>query len=144
MTSDHNKRNRASLERLSVVIARLGNKDLAMAGGWSSAALLAHIAFWERLAAARLEKWLRDGEQSPLASREVTELTNAAGLRQWQDTPPAIAAAQALEAATATDRLIEGIDAQRFAVLKSYDRDFLYDRSLHRTEHLNEIERALQ
>lgn len=141
---DHNTRNRASRERISVVIARLGNKDVAMAGGWSSAALLAHIAFWERLAAARLEKWLRDGEPPATAAPELTDLTNAAGMRQWHDTPPAVAAAQALDAASATDRLVEGIDAERFAVLKAFNRHFLYDRSMHRTEHLTEIERALQ
>ena len=55
MMNDHNKRNRASRDRLAAVIAQLGDRSIALSGGWTAAALLAHLAFWDGFGAARLE-----------------------------------------------------------------------------------------
>ena len=63
MTSDLHARNRASRDRLAAVIEQLGDRVVEVPGGWTASALLAHIAFWDRLAIVRLEKYLRDGEQ---------------------------------------------------------------------------------
>ena len=144
MTKDHNARNRAARERLDAVIARVGERDVSLDDGWTAAALLAHLAFWDRLATTRLEKYLRDGGPPVFATDAVTELTNGAGMRQWKDTPARIAAAQAREAAAAVDRLIETLPADTLAALVAFDRPFLIDRSAHRKEHLDQIERALR
>ena len=144
MTNDHNKRNRASRERLGAVIQRVGERVIEMDGGWSASALLAHIAFWDRLATVRLEKFLRDGEAPVTAPPALTDLTNGAGMREWKDTSPAVAARQARDAAAAMDRLVESVTADQFAALKAFDRPQLYDRAGHRKEHLDEIERALR
>jgi DinB family protein len=143
MTKDHNARNRAARERLAVVIARVGERDVTADGGWTAAGLLAHLAFWDRLAVARLERHLREGEPPVFAADAVTDLTNAAGMRQWKDTPPRVAGAQAREAAAEIDRLIEGLPADKLEGLKTLGRSFLIDRSEHRKEHLDQIERAL-
>ena len=143
MTKDHNARNRAARERLEALIARVGDRDVVVDGGWSAAGLLAHLAFWDRLAAARLEKHLREGKPPIFATDEVTELTNAAGMRQWKDTPVRVAGAQARDAAAEIDRLIETLPSDKLDSLKALGRDFLIDRSLHRKEHLDQIERAL-
>jgi hypothetical protein len=143
MTKDHNARNRAARERLAAVIARVGERDVTADGGWTAAALLAHLAFWDRLAVARLERHLRAGEPPVFATDAVTDLTNAAGMRQWKDTPPRVAGAQAREAAAEIDRLIEALPTDKLEGLKSLGRSFLIDRSEHRKEHLDQIERAL-
>ena len=143
MTKDHNARNRAARERLEALIARVGDRDVVVDGGWSAAGLLAHLAFWDRLAAARLEKHLREGKPPIFATDEVTDLTNAAGMRQWHDIPLRVAGAQARDAAAEIDRLIETLPSDRLDSLKALGRDFLIDRSLHRKEHLDQIERAL-
>jgi hypothetical protein len=140
---NHNDRNRASRERLERVIERLGDRAIEMDGGWTASALLAHIAFWDRLATVRLEKYLRDGEMPATAAPAITELTNGAGIRQWRDTPPTVAAAQARDAVLAMDRLVESIPAEKLAALVALDRPLLYDRAGHRTMHLDEIERAI-
>jgi hypothetical protein len=140
---NHNDRNRAARERLDRVVERLGDRVIPMEGGWTASALLAHLAFWDRLATVRLEKYLRDGEPPVTAIAALTELTNGAGMRQWKDTPPAVAASQAREAAADMDRLVESIPADKLAALLALDRPLLYDRSGHRTEHLDQIERAL-
>ena len=143
MTKDHNGRNRAARERLEAVIARVGERDVVLSDGWTAAGFLAHLAFWDRLAAARLEKHLREGQPPVSASDEVTDLTNAAGMRQWNDTPPALAARQAREAAAEIDQLIETLPADKLDGLKALGRPFLIDRSRHRKEHLDQIERGL-
>ncbi len=143
MTKDHNGRNRAARERLEGVIARLGGRDVVLDDDWTAAALLAHIAFWDRLATARLERHLREGEPPVFATDAVTDLTNEAALRQWKDTPPLVAGMQAREAAAQIDRLIEGLPADKLDGLKALGRSFLIDRSNHRKEHLDQIERGL-
>ena len=143
MTKDHNGRNRAARERLEAVIARVANRDVTLSDGWTVAGLLAHLAFWDRLAAARLEKHLREGQPPIFATDDVTDLTNAAGMRQWQETPVGVAGTQAREAAAEIDRLIETLPADKLDGLKALGRSFLIDRSNHRKEHLDQIERGL-
>lgn len=141
--SDHDERNRTARERLAAVAARLGDRNVPMEGGWTASALLAHIAFWDRLALARIEKYLRDGETPASASDAITDLTNGGGMRQWLDTPRHVAAHQANEAAADVDRAVAGLPPDRLRFLQSLGRPFLIDRSQHRTSHLDEIERAL-
>lgn len=144
MTSDLRARNRASRERLASVIQRLGDRVIGIDGGWTASGLLAHIAFWDRLATVRLEKYLRDGEPPVTAPPALTDLTNGGAMRQWMDTPPAVAARQARDAAEAIDRLVESLPPDKLAALKAFDRPQLYDRANHRKLHLDEIERALR
>jgi hypothetical protein len=143
VTKDHNARNRAARERLEAVIARVGNRDVTLNDGWTAAGLLAHLAFWDRLATARLEKHLREGQPPIFATDDVTDLTNAAGMRQWNDTPARLAGEQAREAAAEIDQLIETLPADKLDGLKALGRSFLIDRSNHRKEHLDQIERGL-
>jgi hypothetical protein len=143
VTKDHNGRNRAARERLEAVIVRMGNRDATLNDGWTAAGLLAHLAFWDRLAAARLEKHLREGQPPILATDDVTDLTNAAGMRQWKETPVSVAGTQAREAAAEIDRLIETLPTDKLDGLKALGRSFLIDRSNHRKEHLDQIERGL-
>lgn len=144
MTGDLNARNRASRERLVEVIKRVGDRVIEVDGGWTASALLAHIAFWDRLATVRLEKYLRDGEPPVTAPPDLSDLTNGAGMRQWKDTPPAIAARQARDAAEAMDRLVESLPPDKLAALKTFGRPQLYDRADHRKLHLDQIERAIR
>lgn len=144
MTADLNARNRAARERLDALIARVGERDAVVEEGWSVGALLGHLAFWDRIATARLEKYMRDREAPATASDAITDYTNAAGLRQWKDTPMRVAAAQAHDSAAEVDRLIGTLPADAIAELKAMGRPYLIDRSAHRKEHIDQIERALR
>ena len=144
MTNDHNKRNRASRDRLAAVIAQLGDRSTPLSGGWTAAAVLAHLAFWDSLGAARLEKYLRDRKPMEFGSDALTEFINSAGLAQWTATPLRAAATLATDAATKIDRLIEGLPKETFDAIRAMNLPRLLDRSLHRKEHLDEIERALR
>jgi len=144
VTSDVSSRNRASRDRLAAVIARLGGRSVELPGGWTAAGLLAHLAFWDAFGAARLEKFARDRQPMEFGSDALTELINAGGLPQWRATPIAAAADFATSAAAAIDRLIESLPATTFDEIRTLNRPRLLDRSLHRKEHLDDIERALR
>ena len=144
MIKDHNGRNRAARERLGALIERVGERDVVLDDGWTAAGVLAHLAFWDRLAMARLERHLREGGPPVFATDAVTDLTNAAGMRQWKETSPRVAGVQAREAAAEIDRLIETLPTEKLDGLKAVGRPFLIDRSEHRKEHLDQIERALR
>jgi hypothetical protein len=144
VTNDHIKRNRASRDRLAEVIARLGSRTVELPGGWTAAGLLAHLAFWDAFGATRLEKYRRDQAAMELGNDTLTEFINAAGLAQWTATPVRVAAGLATDAAARIDRLIEDLPKDAFDAIRGMNLPRLLDRSLHRKEHLDEIERALR
>ena len=143
MSDDHAERNRASRERLAALIGRLGGQTVVLPDGWTAAALLAHLAFWDRFAASRLEKYLRDREPMVFLNDAFFEHINAAGLPQWTATPLGAAAADATGSADAADRFIAKLTPDQVAAIQTIGRPRLLDRSGHRNEHLDQLERAL-
>jgi hypothetical protein len=144
MSGDHNVRNRASRDRLAEVIMGVGDRTVALPGGWTATGILAHLAFWDRFGAARIEKYVRDREPMEFGSDALTELINGAGLAHWNATPVRTAADLATSAATAIDRLIERLPDDAVSAIRAMNRPRLLDRSLHRKEHIDEIERAIR
>jgi DinB family protein len=144
MTSDHNKRNRASRDRLAAVIASIKDERVVLPGGWTATALLAHLAFWDSFGAARIEKYKSDGKPMEFGSDVLTEFINAAGLAQWTMTPAGAAAELAVNAAATIDRLIEGLPQEKLDGIRAMNLPRVLDRSLHRKEHLDQIDRALR
>ncbi|MDP9276129.1 MAG: hypothetical protein M3O99_11115 [Chloroflexota bacterium] len=146
MTADVNARNRTSRERLVAVVARLGDRDVQVDGGWTAAGLLGHLAFWDGFALARLDKHLREGAPLELGSEKIADHINAAAMPQWHDTPTAIAGRRAIAAATAIEESVAGLPAEVLDRVKALGvgKTFIVDRSAHRKEHLDQIERALR
>jgi hypothetical protein len=146
MTADVNARNRTSRERLVAVVARLGDRDVKVDGGWTAAGLLGHLAFWDGFALARLDKHLREGAPLELASEKIADHINAAAMPQWHDTPTVIAGRRAIAAATAVEASVAGLPAEVLDRVKALGvgKTFIVDRSAHRKEHLDQIERALR
>src|SRR2546430_5873352 len=85
--NDHVARNRASRERLAALIARLGERTVVLPDGWTAAALLGHLAFWDRFAATHLQKYLRNREPMVFYDDAFFELVNAAGTPPGNATP---------------------------------------------------------
>ncbi|HEV8469277.1 MAG TPA: hypothetical protein VGR46_06680 [Candidatus Limnocylindria bacterium] len=144
MSDDYLERNRVSRERLAAIIARLGERTVVLRDGWTAAALLAHLAFWDRFAATRLAKYVRDREPMVFLNDAFFELVNTAGLPQWTATPLGAAAADATGSADAGDMLIARLTADELAAIRLLGRPRLLDRSGHRNEHLDQLERALE
>jgi Mycothiol maleylpyruvate isomerase N-terminal domain len=134
------RRNAASRERLRDLVARLGEAELAhRLDGWTVAAVLAHLAFWDRLALAR---W-RQVERGLEFQHIDAELVNEAALAQWLAVPGREAAQQALAAAEALDREIVGLAPELIEAMLGQGLDRMVDRSEHRREHLDQIKRGL-
>ena len=144
MSDDHLERNRATRERLAALIARLGERTVVLPDGWTSAALLAHLAFWDRFAATRLARYVRDRQPMVFYDDAFFELVNAAGLPQWTATPLGVAGADATDSAAAADLAIAKLSADEVAAVRALGRPTLLDRSGHRNQHLDQLERALE
>lgn len=147
MDRENDERNRASLERLRDLSERLSPDDLTgvIEPPWTAAALLAHIGFWDRFARARWLHAERTGLRTPLALEdEVAELVNDADIPHWSALPPDLAIEECLRSAEEVNATIAALDDDVVAEMIVEGRERLVDRSLHRGEHLEMIERAFR
>lgn len=135
--------NVASGERLRALIASMTDADLArpLPGGWTIAASLAHLAFWDRRALLLLERWEREGiGQSPIDPHIV----NDAMLPQWLALPPRAAALDAAAISDQIDRKVAGLPAERWSQMTGQEDLIRLNRAHHREAHIREIEEALK
>ena len=142
---DVNERNRASMDRLRYVAARLSEDELLLPidPPWTTSALYAHIAFWDRFAHARWMHTVTTGSRTPLQIEDdPLELVNEAGLPGWTATPPRVAIEQCLDAAETVNRFLASLDEDTVSEVVRSGRERLANRSLHRGEHLRTIEQA--
>jgi hypothetical protein len=107
-------------------------------GEWTAAALLAHAAFWDRRTAWQLRR-CQQGRCAP--SPVDLDSVNESALPQWRLVPPRAAAQEALDAAEEIDGLVAGISTELLTALRQSKIN--YDRSAHRNDHLDQIERVL-
>ncbi|MGH2558661.1 MAG: DinB family protein, partial [Thermomicrobiales bacterium] len=79
--------NAVAQKRLRALVGQLSDDDLRrdIGDGWTVAAALAHVAFWDRRAVVLLERWERDGVSPSPAD---VDAINDAMLPQWRAIPP--------------------------------------------------------
>jgi hypothetical protein len=132
-----NEESRRSLESLC---ARLTDDDLSRrtGGGWTVAATLAHLGFWDRVT---LERWklLAAGRRVEF----IDDLVNAAAAADWHAVPRRDAVRLALEAARVVDRHIAQMADDLAGRVEPVQGNRLYERFRHRNEHIADIEAAL-
>ncbi|HEX9269732.1 MAG TPA: DinB family protein [Candidatus Limnocylindria bacterium] len=142
---DHRAANDASRERMRTAIGRIGGDGLRreVPGGWTAAALLAHLGFWDRLTLARWKQRLGSGPPLMTLDDRLADVLNDAGLPAWRALEPEEAVRQALEAAEAVDALVAGLPGALVSEAHAQGASRLVDRSLHRGEHLAQLERPI-
>jgi len=120
----------------------LSDEDLARANdsGWTVAALLAHLAFWDRRALYVLDMTERDQK---LFIPEIDIFVNDLSLPLWKAIPPRDAARIAIETAETVDKRLESYPATLLEEIFTYNKRWII-RALHRGEHLDEAEEALR
>lgn len=136
------RENAAQRQRLGALVRRLSDEDLGrpLEGGWTVATLLAHLAFWDRRQLLLLQRWEREGVgPSPVDVDAVNEAVRALSAA----IPPRAAAQLAVEAAEAVDRELEQLPPDLVAAIEAAGTVRALRRSMHRREHLDQIERAL-
>lgn len=143
MTTDRSfvELNRASTERIRALAARLSDAELAHPVGehWTVAIALAHLAFWDRRVLDGLERSERAGK---LAVPDIDLSVNDLSLPLWAAVPGREAARLAVEAAAALDRRLESYPDALLEEVVAHNRRWVL-RALHRDEHLDEVEAAL-
>jgi hypothetical protein len=144
MDRQFEQRNDASRQRLRDLVARLDDATLAITvgNGWTVAATLAHLAFWDQSLIVCWNDYLASGALLGIAD-DVIDVVNVANLPTWLALPGWTAADLALQAAEDADARIRTLPDHAVAHALAPGWRFMLDRSLHRDAHIDEIERSL-
>jgi hypothetical protein len=135
--------NTTSRRRLKAITDRLTAEDLARItpGGWTVAALLAHIAFWDQRIVVLLRRWKEGAvDESPVDADAVNDALKSLCLAL----DPYKAIEICLSSAEAADNELESLSPELYKQIQSSPTHFRFNRSLHRTDHLDEIELLLR
>ncbi|HTP09436.1 MAG TPA: maleylpyruvate isomerase N-terminal domain-containing protein [Anaerolineae bacterium] len=134
--------NRASTQRIRDLAARLSDVELQHPVGehWTVAIVFAHLAFWDRRALAVLEATEHAGK---LSFPQIDIVVNDLSLPLWAAIPPREAVRIAIETAEMLDKRLEEYAPALLEEIYHFNKRWVV-RSLHRGEHLDEVETALK
>ena len=105
--------------------------------GWTAAAILAHVAFWDRLMYQRWRSTLRYGRRMPDPIPDgLEDWVNDASISVWASLTAEAAAAEALAAAEELDAFVATIPDDVIQELRITGKSRFVDRSHHRREHI--------
>ena len=139
--------NQAQLTRLRGLVGKLSDQELLrpMPAGWTVAAVLAHLAFWDYRIVTLLDQWGPDGRGTPPRAYDETAVDwiNDASKPLCLALPPRVAARMAIEAAIAADERVAGLSEGQLEANTAAGSPISVRRAEHRREHLDEIEGTL-
>ena len=137
--------NAAELRRLRALVERLSDADLARPtpGGWTVAASLAHVAFWDQRILFWLDRWEQGEPPRSLVGGDV-DWVNDAKKPLCLALPPRVAARLAVEIAEQVDRRLAALADDRIVANKEAGEPLFLSRAHHRKTHHDEIERVLR
>ena len=130
--------------RLEALVGKLDDAALArtMPAGWTVAAVLAHLAFWDQRIIVFIEM-LKRGAAVPVENQEDVDWINDAAKPMQLALPPRRAATLAVETARATDHAVATLSDELLATNAAAASRIYLLRATHRREHLDEIEKVL-
>jgi len=140
------KLNDTERARLEAFVARCSDADLArpLPAGWTVAAVLAHLAFWDERVTLLFERWRTAGvPPAPEVATDVDWINDAAK-PMFMALPPRKAAELVVAIAEAVDGRVAALSDDAITRNVAAGAPLNLDRALHRKEHLDEIERALR
>ena len=147
MTLDrsYNAENDRERRRLEALVETLDDAALgrAMPAGWTVAAVLAHLAFWDQRVIVFIDM-LGRGASVPHENEADVDWINDAAKPQQLALPPPRAATLAVETARATDRAVAALSEELLAKNAAAGGPINLERWRHRRAHLDEIERVLK
>ena len=133
--------NRASRERMRTLASHLSDEEMQTRVGehWTVGIVYAHIAWWDRRVMYVLDMTEKNGR---LFIPEMDIFVNDLSLPLWAAVPPREAVRIALENAEALDKRLEEYPQALLEEIYKYNKRWIV-RALHRGEHLDEAEAAL-
>lgn len=146
MTFPYSEQNTASRQRLRELTDSLSDEDLARSTdyGWTVAALLAHLAFWDQRMIVILRRWLTEGfDYSPMDAQVVNDTLRVI----CHAIEPRTAIELCLSSAEAVDAEFDALTPELTKQLEEHaaatETQFRMNRSLHRNAHLDDIKALL-
>jgi len=142
----HEAANDTERARLRALVAGASDDQLRrpMPAGWTVAAVLAHVAYWDALAIYWLDQWAQTGEPT-VYEPEDTDATNEAAKPLCLALPPRLAAELSLRVAEEADAKVRALSEAMLAKIQAKGPPpFNLSRANHRKEHLDEIEPVLK
>ena len=143
---DHLAANAAARERVLALASRLSDEQLARPfdDGWTVAAGLVHLAFWDRTHTTRLRAALESGDELPAPlPRDVIDAINNSGLHGWRLIGGREAVQLFGEISAGVDAYLATLDAPTVARIRAAGIPRHVEQFRHRDEHANAMERAL-
>ena len=136
--NDHERR------RLEALVGKLDDAALSrpMPAGWTVAAVLAHLAFWDQRVVVLCEQQARGAPVPAIDPANVDWINDAAKPMQLALSPRR-AAALTVEAARAADQAVAALSDESLAKNAADKSPINPLRAEHRREHLDDIERVL-
>jgi len=130
--------------RLEALVGKLDDAALsrAMPAGWTVAAVLAHLAFWDQRIVLLTEQLRRGAPVPPEEAGNVDWINDAAKPTQLA-LAPRRAATLAVETARAADQAVATLSDDLLAKNAAAGSPINLLRAEHRREHLDEIEHVL-
>jgi len=130
--------------RLEALVGKLDDAALsrAMPAGWTVAAVLAHLAFWDQRIVLLSEQLKRGAPVPPADGGNVDWINDAAKPTQLA-LAPRRAATLAVETARAADQAVAALSDDLLAKNAAAGSPINLLRAEHRRAHLDEIEHAL-
>lgn len=142
----HIQENDSQRQRLRDFVAKVTDTELKrpLEAGWTVAAVLGHVAFWDQRTLLLLERWSRDGTfPSPELDGPSIDWINDAAKPMLLAVPPREMANLALSIADAVDRKVASLPDDFMSRNPAAAKQVTLLRAEHRREHLDEIEGAL-
>lgn len=135
--------NARALERLRNLVKQITDDELGyfLWEGWTVAAALAHLAFWDQRALVLMKKWKISGVA---ASPIDDDVTNDSILPFCSAIPSRAGANLALSCAEKIDWELENAPDDLINDVKKLGEKFRLYRCAHRKEHLDQIEKVLK
>ncbi len=138
----YKEQNRASTERIRALAVRLTDEEMQTKVGehWTVSIALAHLAWWDRRVMYALDMTERDDK---LFILEINIVVNDLSLPLWAAIPPREAARICIETSEMLDKQLEEYSQELLEEIFNYNKRWVI-RALHRNEHLDEVDAALQ
>jgi hypothetical protein len=144
MTKSYITENRKATERLIKITKSLSDKELQLViykEGWTVAAALGHLAFWDERRRLKIKQWREKGV-SP--TPYIDDIVNDVLIPLLLAIPPRKAAELAVAAAEALDKEIKELPEKMLKAIEDLKEPKALDRAGHRNQHMDEIEAFLK
>lgn len=147
MTFPYSQENTESRRKLESLVRGLSDEDLARSTnyGWTVAALLAHLAFWDHRMLVILRRWQEQGfDPSPIDAAAVNDALRVICHALEPRTAAHLSVSAAEEIDAEFDKLTADFVKQIEEHAEATSTQFRMNRSLHRNDHLKDIEALLK